>query len=426
MLRKILLILAFANSLISLNAKPYSLLTNVGGRQNITYLYGKWQIIVDPFERGSFDYHRNPLKSGFGSRYGNFSDLNTLFVPGDWNSQRTDLLYYEGVVWYHKQFEFKKNEGTRFFIHFGAVNYQTEVYLNGQKLGQHIGGYTPFNYDVTSIIEDGVNNLVVKVNNKRQIEGVPSMMFDWWNFGGITRPVTLIETPATFIRDYSVYLDKENRRNIKGWVQLDGKDLRSQVKIEIPELRILKNISVDKDGIGFFEFDTAPEYWTPENPKLYSVNIVREGERITEKIGFRTIETEGKKILLNGKPIFLKGVNMHAQLHGRSAYSKEDAACMLGWAKELGCNFVRLAHYPHSEETIRMAEEMGILVWEEVPVYWAIQWDNPTTYMNAEAQLDAMIARDKNRANVIIWSLANETPEGKERLEFLRQNGFLN
>jgi beta-glucuronidase len=419
MFSRILLILVFTSSLISLNAKPNSLLTNVGGRQNTISLDGKWQIIVDPFERGSFDYHRNPLKSGFGSRYGNFSDLNTIYVPGDWNTQRNDLLYYEGVVWYHKQFEYKKKEESRFFIHFGAVNYQTEVYLNGQKLGDHIGGYTPFNYEVSSILKDGVNNLVLKVNNKRQAEAVPSLMFDWWNFGGITRPVTLIETPATFIRDYSIYLDKENNRNIKGWIKLDGKDLRSPVKFEIPELQIEKNIPVDQNGIGFFEIATAPEYWTPENPKMYMVNFIRKDERISEKIGFRTIETEGKKILLNGKPIFLKGVNLHAQLHGRSAYSKEDASCMLGWAKELGCNFVRLAHYPHSEETIRMAEEMGILVWSEIPVYWTIQWDNQETYMNAEAQLDAMIARDKNRANVIIWSLANETPEGKGRLEFL-------
>jgi beta-glucuronidase len=148
MFSRILLILVFTSSLISLNAKPNSLLTNVGGRQNTISLDGKWQIIVDPFERGSFDYHRNPLKSGFGSRYGNFSDLNTIYVPGDWNTQRNDLLYYEGVVWYHKQFEYKKKEESRFFIHFGAVNYQTEVYLNGQKLGDHIGGYTPFNYEV--------------------------------------------------------------------------------------------------------------------------------------------------------------------------------------------------------------------------------------------------------------------------------------
>jgi beta-glucuronidase len=418
MLRKAVSILVIASSFIHLEAKPNSLLTNVGGRQNTISLDGKWQIIVDPFERGSFDYHRNPLKSGFESRYGNFSDINTMHVPGDWNSQRPDLLYYEGVVWYHKQFEYKKKEESRFFIHFGAVNYQTEVYLNGQKVGNHVGGFTPFNYEVTNTLKDGVNNLVLKVDNRRQAEGVPALMFDWWNFGGITRPVTLVETPSSFIRDYAVHLDK-NKRSIKGWVRLDGKDYRSPVKIEIPELEIIENIGVGKDGIGYFEIASMPELWSPENPKLYRVSFIRENERIIEKIGFRTIETEGKKILLNGKQIFLKGVNMHAQLHGRSAHSKEDAACMLGWAKELGCNFVRLAHYPHSEETIRLAEELGILVWSEIPVYWAIQWDNPATYLNAEAQLDAMIGRDKNRANVIIWSLANETPEGKERLEFL-------
>ncbi len=92
---------------------------------------------------------------------------------------------------------------------------------------------------------------------------------------------------------------------------------------------------------------------------------------------------------------------------------------LLGWAKEMGCNFVRLAHYPHNEQMIRQAEKMGIMVWSEIPVYWTIQWSNPATYQNAENQLTDMITRDKNRANIIIWSIANETPQSPERLDFL-------
>jgi beta-glucuronidase len=101
------------------------------------------------------------------------------------------------------------------------------------------------------------------------------------------------------------------------------------------------------------------------------------------------------------------------------AYSTEDARTLLGWAKELSANFVRLAHYPHNEHMVRLADEMGLLVWAEIPVYWTISWENPATLANARQQLTEMITRDKNRASVILWSMSNETPLSKPRLNFL-------
>jgi beta-glucuronidase len=143
---------------------------------------------------------------------------------------------------------------------------------------------------------------------------------------------------------------------------------------------------------------------------------------VRDQIGFRSIETKGTDILLNGRPIFLRGICIHeeAPLRGGRAYSREDARTLLGWAKELGVNFVRLAHYPHNEFMIREADRMGILVWSEIPVYWTILWENPATLENARNQLSEMIARDKNRASVIIWSVANETPLSDPRLTFLK------
>ena len=121
-------------------------------------------------------------------------------------------------------------------------------------------------------------------------------------------------------------------------------------------------------------------------------------------------------------PIFLRGVCIHeeAPFRGGRAYSREDAQTLLGWARELGANFVRLAHYPHNEFMIREADRMGIMVWSEIPVYWTILWENPATLENARNQLSEMIARDKNRAAVVIWSVANETPLSDARLSFLR------
>ena len=132
------------------------------------------------------------------------------------------------------------------------------------------------------------------------------------------------------------------------------------------------------------------------------------------------MKRRGTDILLNGRPIFLRGICIHeeAPLRGGRAYSREDALTLLGWAKELGANFVRLAHYPHNEFMVREADRMGIMVWSEIPVYWTIQWENPATLENARNQLKEMIARDKNRAAVVIWSVANETPLSDARFRF--------
>lgn len=415
---------------LSGSGQPYPQLINVDGR-NATSLDGLWKTIVDPYENGYYDYRRKPLADGYGSdkdivdksvlQEYNFATDKTLSVPGDWNTQRAELYYYEGTVWYRKRFEYIPNNSNRLFLHFAAVNYEAIVFFNGKELGKHVGGFTPFNFEVTGLVKSGENSVVVKVDNKRMLDGVPTINTDWWNYGGITRQVNLIETPATFIRDYYVQLNKEDKNNIGGWIQLDGKQALQKVKIEIPELKISKEVSTDQNGYASFEVNAIPVYWCPENPKLYKVTISSESDKISDEIGFRTIETKGTKILLNGKEIFCRGICIHEEAafrNGRS-YSAEESSILLGWAKEMGCNFVRLAHYPHNEQMIRQAEKMGLMVWSEIPVYWTIQWSNPETYKNAENQLSDMITRDKNRTNIIIWSIANETPQSPERFDFL-------
>ena len=405
---------------------------NVAGRETVS-LNGLWKTIVDPFENGYYDYRRKPLAGGYFADESFFDDKEklveysfdndrTLLVPGDWNTQRDELYYYEGTVWYRRLFDCPLQEGKRLFLYFGAANYETIVGLNGEKIGSHVGGFTPFNFEITDRVKKGENSLVVKVDNKRYPEAVPTVNSDWWNYGGITRDVLLVTVPQTFIRDYSVQLGDRNGHRISGWVQLDGVDAVQQITVSIPELNVAAEVMTDPDGYAEFELKAEPERWSPETPKLYDVVIAAQTDRIADRIGFRTIETKGTKILLNGKEIFCRGVSVHEEApFGKSgrAFSREQAEILLGWAKEMGCNFVRLAHYPHNEEMVRTAERMGLLVWSEIPVYWTIQWENPDTYANAECQLTDMITRDKNRANVVIWSVANETPHSPERLEFL-------
>ena len=410
------------------------MIANINARST-TSLDGQWQAIVDPYDVGAVDYRAQPLKSNnaFYKNYKpqskselveyDFDSSGQLHVPGDWNTQRDSLLLYEGSVWYKRSFDCAKSPKKRVFVHFGAANYMAYVYLNGEELGQHEGGFTPFDFEITDRVRPEGNFLVLRVNNMRGKDQVPTVNTDWWNYGGITRPVTLVEVPETFIQDYLIQLEKGSTGQIKGWVQLNGPQLRQNVTIRIPEAGLSKSFQTDPAGHVEFSFGANLTLWSPENPKLYTVEISSETDQVTNHIGFRSIGVRGTDILLNGKPIFLRGVSIHeeAPLRSGRAWSEDDARTLLGWAKELGCNFVRLAHYPHNEAMLRMADEMGVMVWEEVPVYWTIQWENPVTLRNAENQLNELITRDHNRAALIIYSVANETPIGDARNRFLSQ-----
>jgi beta-glucuronidase len=416
------------------------LITNVYNRAT-TSLNGHWKYIIDPYENGYYNYRyepfdkqKNPGKGAFfkNAKPDNPSDLveydfdkmDSISVPGDWNTQKEKLLYYEGTVWYKKSFDYDLQKNTnRLFLYFEASNYKTEVYLNGEKLGTHVGGFTPFNFEITHLINKKDNYVIVKVDNKRIKEGVPTLNTDWWNYGGITRDVKLVETSENFIQDYFIQLDPIDNKMITGHLTLNGKKFTNKiVEISIPELNIKKTITSDANGFVSFEIIANNiQYWSLKNPKLYTVYFLIKDEKITDQIGFRSIQTKGSQILLNGTPVYLKGISIHEEspINGGRGHSLKDAKQLLQWAKELGCNYVRLAHYPHSEHMVRLADKMGILVWEENPVYWTIDWENKQTYVNAENQLSEVINRDKNRASVIIWSMANETPTSPARNTFL-------
>jgi beta-glucuronidase len=409
--------------------------------RNTTLLDGNWNYIVDPYENGyynyryeAFDTQKSPSKNAYflNSKPSSPSDLveydfdasETIHVPGDWNTQKENLFYYEGTVWYKKSFNYLKTKSTnRVFVYFGAINYESHVYLNGEKLGTNIGGFTPFNFEITDLLKEKDNFLVVKVDNKRKKEGVPTLNTDWWNYGGITRSVELIETSSNFIQDYFIQLDPTDKNKIKGFVSLNGVEIANKkIQLSIPQLKINKELSTDENGTIQFEItNKKTNYWSPENPFLYDVVLKTQDEEIKDQIGFRSIKTKDRFILLNDEKIFLKGISIHEESPFRQGRGNtlEDAKQLLEWAKEMGCNFVRLAHYPHNEHMVRLADKMGILVWEENPVYWTIQWENEDTFKNAENQLTTVINRDKNRASVIIWSMANETPSSDARNIFL-------
>src|ERR1019366_3118696 len=422
-MKTFLLIFGLAAAVVASAARSETVIADVFARQT-TSLNGKWHVIVDPYDTGYFDYRRQPydaaakISGGYALDHQpkdktelveyNFDTSPTLNVPGDWNSQNEKLFYYEGSVWYRTKFDVKKSaRDHRLFIYFGAANYEADVYLNGKKLGRHIGGFTSFAYEITTLTKSTNNSLVVRVNNSRHADAVPTVNTDWWNYGGLTRDVLLVETPATFISNFRVRLKSGTTNTIEANVQLDGADKEQTVKISLPTLKLAAEMKAGPNGFAQFEFSaTNLPLWSPANPVLNDVEISSSADQLKDRVGFRTITASGTRVLLNGHKVFLRGICIHEEnpLHGGRAWSEADAKQLLGWAKELNCNFVRLAHYPHNEHMARLADEMGIMVWEEIPVYWTIQWENPETLANAKGQLNSLIARDQNRASVIVWS----------------------
>jgi len=401
-------------------------------RRPATSLSGEWATIVDPFFSGLFSFHHVEKKNGFflnqkakpgdpfPTEY-DFSKAPKLKVPGDWNTQRESLIFYEGPIWYERDFAYEPKPGTHVFLHVGAANYHSWFWVNGKKVCEHEGGFTAFNCDVTAAIHNGGNFIVAAVDNTRHEDNVPTLETDWWNYGGLTREVSLIEIPETFVDQYDLHLSRTEADVVEGWVHVSGAP-GERVEIAIPELGAKSTSPIGSDNRAQIHFNVKGlQRWSPDAPKLYKVELHAGQDSIDELMGFRTIETRGTEILLNGKPIFLRGVAVHAEAPYRTgrAYSEKDAETLLNWAKELGCNFVRLAHYPHDETMLRAADRMGLLVWSENPVYWALQFDNPAVFAKAKMQLDEEIATSRNHGAIIFWSMANETPNTPARTKFI-------
>src|SRR5574337_854553 len=172
--------------------------------RNFTSLNGEWKVIPDPGNAGEWKQiwlEKKPQKKTDFFEY-SFEGAPVLKVPGDFNSQMCELTYFEGTVWYKREFNYELKNNKRLFLYFGAVNYLADVYLNGEKIGSHEGGFTPFQFEITQLVKNGANSLIVKVNNSRKSNGLPGYGYDWFNYGGITREVSIIETNNSFIEDY--------------------------------------------------------------------------------------------------------------------------------------------------------------------------------------------------------------------------------
>ena len=404
-------------------------------------LSGPWHYSVDPYRDGLADFHGHPsdVTKGRGSdidvEQATKADPDLVFeydlkrskegpVPSAWMAYDPTLRYYNGLMWYQRNFVFQAPAGKRAFLRFGAADYHTMIYLNGHRVGEHDGGYTPFSFDITDFLRPGENNIVVAIDSERSAETIPPTVTDWETYGGITRDVKIVTTPDTYVDDAFVRLTKDG--HIAADLALAGPAKANQaVDVHIDALKLDLKGTTDADGRVSLNV-VAPKTlkrWSPDTPTLYDVRMTAGSDVLTDRIGFRTIEVKGTDIILNGKPIYLRGICMHEEEFGPNPtrnMTPEASRALLNEIKNgLHGNYVRLAHYPHSEVTTRMADELGLLVWSEIPVYWAVHFSSPDTLKTAQTMMAENILRDRNRASVIIWSVGNETPTSDARNAFL-------
>ncbi|MBD9301406.1 MAG: glycoside hydrolase family 2 [Alistipes senegalensis] len=417
--------ITFALSFLAVTGvRAQDLIANVYGRE-MQSLNGKWDAVVDLYDQGRKNkiyLNRKPEGKTDFYEYA-FENGLRLDVPSDWNSQTPELKYYEGTVWYARRFDAPRQDGRRLFLHFGAVSYRCRVYLNGEEIGSHEGGFTPFQIEVTGRLKPADNFLAVEVNNTRTPDAIPAMAFDWWNYGGITRDVSLVSVPEAFVEDYFIRLDKDSADRISADVRLSGTPAGTSVLVEIPELKVRETASADERGAAALSFRVKSlKRWSPEDPKLYRVIVSAGRDRVEEMIGFRNVRVEGEDIYLNGEPVFLKSVSFHEEIPQRMgrAFSESDAVMLLSEARALGCNMIRLAHYPQNEYIVRLAEKMGFMLWEEIPVWQGIDFANDATRQKAGRMIREMVGRDRNRCALTFWGVANETQPSEPRNEFLR------
>lgn len=392
-----------------------------GGRKAES-LDGQWHYAVDQYDtclrkKWFLEEERNAQGFTLPVDY-SFDEWPLMDLPASWNTVEREFLLYEGSMVFTRRFSYVPEGEKHILLRLGAANYTCRVFLNGKYVGLHRGGSTPFCFEITDFLQRD-NRILITVCDTRRPWQVPTEHTDWFNYGGLYREVTLFRLPDVFIRDFQLSLVPDGSfRQIRVRAVL-SESVDSEARFALPELGIDASLSV-RSGVCDAVIEAAPILWSPDSPKLYTASFACLGDTVSDRVGFREIRVEGRDILLNGKPLFLRGISCHedSAVTGKALTDAERKENLL-LAKELGCNFMRLAHYPHHENTAKLADELGILLWEEIPVYWAIQFGREATYADAANQLTELIRRDYNRPSVIFWSVGNENADTDARLRFM-------
>ena len=387
-------------------------------------LDGPWQFRFDPEARGVAEAWYSETSSG---------SWRTLSVPGTYNVQVPESLWYQGKAWYRRKFRIPETwpVGGRLLLRFNGVALRSKVWVNGRQVGEHPFAYTGFELDITEAVRrDGANLLAVEVDNEILERAIPDKKWHgWWDYGGIFRSVCLEWKPETYVAN--LWMDTRMQRD--GWsfaptavfrrVGTDSVRASLSWRLDAPDgERVWEKDQQVVLGSGETRFAVRDslgqvEPWSPEHPALYRLTVRLQDElgnvdSLTIRTGFRQIETRGSRILLNGEPVVFRGISRHED-HPEygSALPPELHRHDLEEIKALGCNFVRLAHYPQDPYVYDLADSLGLMVWSEIPAWQTsvdVLSDPEVLEKWAKPQLREMIDQMRRHPSVMIWSVGNE------------------
>lgn len=386
--------------------------------RNLLDLSGLWDFQPDPEEVGEARGFMNGLP-----------DPRPVAVPGSWNEQYADLFNYFGAGWYLRRVTVPAAwKGERVFLRVGSANYRAVVWVNGQRVGEHEGGHLPFAFEVTDRVRFGAENTVaIMVENHLRPDRVPSggmggagaftgypdTTFDFFPYAGIHRPVGLYTVHRDFIRDITVVTRLEGRdAQVEVRVQVDGDPGRGRVILTGNGQQAEAEVRF-RDGVGTGELRVpSARLWSPADPFLYNLTVSAGKDLYTLPVGLRIVEVRGKEFLLNGEPVYFRGFGRHEDFWASGRGLNLPLLVMdydrMRW---VGANSFRTSHYPYSEEDMMLADRLGFLVIDEIPAANLVFEDEGTVARRGPVcrqMVEELVARDKNRAAVVMWSIANE------------------
>jgi beta-galactosidase len=357
------------------------------------------------------------------------SDWQPISLPHTWNA--TDTVdsapgYRRSASWYKKTLNVDTNNKIT-KLHFEGANFETQVYLNGKLVGEHIGGYIGFDIDLTDGLKDEQDNeVLVRVSNRFNPNLIPSQKADFFLFGGITRDVWLLQLPETYIDQMLVKTPQVSAKQASTQVEAtvissEAKELSLAVELfdssakQVTQITTKFNAKIGENKVVIdLPYIQNPQLWSTDSPYLYQVKTTVKFDNNdihTElaSIGYRWFEMKPHQgFFLNGKPLLIRGTHRHEEHAGiGAALSNEQHRIDMQMIKDMGANFVRLGHYPQDPEVYKAANELGLLIWDELP--WCRggkggqEWED-----NTERLWRAQVQQNYNHPSIVFWSLGNE------------------
>ena len=402
---------------------------------------------------GTWLYRPDPTNTGIASGWWQYNpdttDWNPVTMPNSFNAGSLTNASYDGSVgWYQRDFTVPENafasyvpqSARRWVLQFESVNYRATVWLNGHKLGTHAGAYLPFEFTM-KYLQTGVNQLVVRVDDRLSGATFPHSGLGWWNYGGILdavymRPVSGAEIDNVQIRTTlacptcsATIQEQATVRNLSGTTELVSLTGRfGTARLTFGSARIRPGATWTPAASVVI---TSPQLWAPGSPYLYRATFSladSSGRRIagyTYQSGIRQITLTGGQLYLNGRPLHLMGVNLHEQaVNTGAALTMAQERQFISWVQQLGGTIIR-AHYPLNPELEQMADQAGIMLWSEVPVYQAAAsyQADPSWRNRATALVGANIQANQNHPSILVWSIGNElgSPPSAGQASYIRQ-----